>query len=188
MTRGALSDSVRDLKVQIRMFDVKRRRRDDAIATATVCDGTTHHYCYDGLHSIGISRGRFFDSFVRTACDGRRCQGETSEPLDLSLLPDHARFALGLYVRVPRGKVLFVEPHFFSDQGDIVLPERLEMGRLLEEGEAITYIHIVPDGQYVVYARNEGGIVRKQRVGKEGRRRTATKLAKLRRSETGQEA
>jgi hypothetical protein len=176
---------------EIRMFDVDRGREGD-INYAVVCNGRTHFVCREALavpHRNEVEN---------THCDGESCQGPGSEPVDTSLLSIESQEHLGLTAYVPRGLVLVTKAsrdlwpnrdrRTYSG-GEEVPPKQLEIGTLLAEGEGSTFVEkeyralSVYRARVIYYVRNVGGKPEVCKVGKEGRKKTTRKLAKLKRGE-----
>ncbi len=173
---------------EIRMFNVDRGRDGD-INYAVVCDGRTHFVCRGGLHVPSRSY------MGNTHCDGRVCKGSGSEVLDISLLSSENQSRLGLWSRVPQGMVLVTQnilPEYGRattrcySSGDRVVPKQLDSGVLLADGEGTTFVrheYGFSECNVIHYVRNHNGTAVEHSAGKEGRKRTEKKLAKLRRGE-----
>lgn len=172
----------------LRIFNTQHGR-DGAINFAVICNGHTHYVCRGNIEP------RPHDDANRL-CDGNKCRGKDSKELDASLLSSEGQKALRLKARVPKGFALITDRgyrkpyddydysrwHYF-ESGALVTPKLLEVGVLLAEGEGSTYIENHYSSPHVYYLRNTGGAAQVKQLGKEGRRRTDKKLAKLRRNE-----
>jgi len=175
----------------IRMFKIQHGR-DGEINYAILCNGRTH-YTVEG----SLQRDIWTYHPEIAHCDGVACQAQGSEVLDISRLSHNSQLILGLEARVPPEMVLVTKHYpeygrsFVSgfSSGAEVTPKQLESGTLLTDGEGMTFIRsetgeIFNSSRNVIYyVRNESGNALKWRAGKEGRKRTAKKLAKLRRGE-----
>ena len=163
---------------EIRLFDVVRGR-DDSITAAAICNGRQHWKTPDGRLEVWEGHD--------TICDNRSCQESSSEVLDISLFSIRSQEILGLSALVPQGLVLIGKRKVYSG-GEAVTPKQLEIGTLLGDGEGTTFVKDKYDlgygkRRFVYYVRNVGGKSELRKVGREDRKRTSKKLAKLRQGE-----
>lgn len=176
-----------DVNPEIRMFQVQHDRSGE-ITHAILCNGQAHY----------SARGSLAHLDYHSSCDAGACQGKTSQVLDVTMLDSKVQERFGLSARVPRGMVLVLDSAVFPPftrgisathcfgSARLVTPSHLAQGRLLAEGEGTTFFtrnFYSDDKRDINYVRNEEGTAKIARVGREDRKRTQKKLAKLRQGE-----